>query len=489
MTSVCVLCSLFSSQLVLFQGSLAIVFDVLGSSVRRRKAYNRLVLGISCADLFVSLAWMASTAPIPRYDQFGDASSVPGSIGSNVSCKIQGLFMEFLVMSTFYNGMLSFYYLLVIVYGWSEARIGRIQVWLHGIPIGTGLAFALGGLPYYRSVSLGCHISVPPHETSWFPTLFFVTVPSLTVTIAASAMIVRVYLKVRNHQRLHDRWRFPTTTTISTQDDLLDNHHHHNNTGSDEIRRIHGGSRFKRRSSTTSLTSTTTTTTSSSRLEDEVFWQAVWYLAAFYITNVTQFAVALVAGLEFETGVIQHDLYGLWVTHVVLAPLQGLWNSLIYFRPRLVGKSETAAKARRRASLSVQRRSSTSSANNNNGRVVLPTSSSTSFLQHPPNGNALHTLEDDMDVDNNDNINDHNHINDHNNNNDQEDYYDSLTPPKNTDVLDCSGSTGIDLSYRDPLDNLEAFDGQGDSKRRQLIPEWMRTSLRRDKLDWDGSFY
>ena len=328
------------------------MMDVLGSPVRRNKPYNRLVFGLSCTDVLVSLAWMASTAPIPKYDGWGPARA-EGAIGNDLTCKIQGFFIQFQVMSTFYNAMLSTYYLLVIVHGWSEARIAGIQILLHGIPVATGLGLAFGGIRYYTTTTLGCHISVPPHEQSWFPWLFFVTVPSLTVTIAATVMIVRVYLKVRIQQRVRDRWRFPSQRRLCGSGGVEDLEEvHRSSRGVREVAPAAASASFRNRPLRNSTTTTTTTTTTT-RLETQVFWQAVWYLAAFYITVSSHFAVTLLAGLEFETGVARANLYGLWVAHVLFAPLQGLWNSLIYFRPRLLQQS---AKPRQQQQQQQQRR-------------------------------------------------------------------------------------------------------------------------------------
>ena len=451
--------------------------------------------------MLVSLAWLTASAPIPRYDLWGEPERAPGAIGSTVSCKIQGFFLQLQVMSTFYNAVLSTYYLLVIVHGWSEARVARIQGWLHGVPLVAGLGLAFGALGFYRSITIVCHLQVPPFESSWFPVLFFVTVPTFIVTVAVTVMIVRVYVKVRNQQRTNDKWRFPSDEQlrvggnegVEPEQQEEPPPPHRRLLDAAALSREPSRSRLFPRNSTRSTTTTT-------KLEQQVFWQAVWYLAAFYITNVTQFTVTILAALEFETNlVIRHNLYGMWVTHVFLAPLQGLWNALIYFRPRMV-RSTTLAKTRRqrrrssnlassqRRSSSVEssgapNNSSSSSSSNNNRKPfwdwifgALPvvsrrTSLSQNSSSNPPN--AFDLIDDNVEDQNDDDK-------------DQE-----ASHIANTETFDLSGSSGVSY-YKDELDSSGASvlcDDNRKGRKYWTTPEWLSTRLRREKLSWDGSFY
>mmetsp|Transcript_1012 Transcript_1012/g.1846 ORF Transcript_1012/g.1846 Transcript_1012/m.1846 type:complete len:95 (-) Transcript_1012:430-714(-) len=54
------------------------------------------------------------------------------------------------------------------------------------------------------------------------------------------------------------------------------------------------------------------------------------------MTHVMQFGVTLFAALQFRGNVWERNMYPLWLTFVILSPLQGFWNAAIYFRPRIV---------------------------------------------------------------------------------------------------------------------------------------------------------
>merc|ERR1712176_444047 len=78
-----------------------------------------------------------STWTVPR-----DSGAV-FAIGTERTCNIQAFFIFMCVSSVLYNASLSFYFLLVIRFGWKDRSINRIEPLLHGLPllwgIGTGL--------------------------------------------------------------------------------------------------------------------------------------------------------------------------------------------------------------------------------------------------------------------------------------------------------------------------------------------------------------
>ena len=63
--------------------------------------------------------------------------------------------------------------------------------------------------------------------------------------------------------------------------------------------------------------------------------QALFYLGAFYLTHTMPLVVILVTALQYYNRIHYPNMYPLWVSLVALAPLQGFWNSLVYFRPRI----------------------------------------------------------------------------------------------------------------------------------------------------------
>jgi hypothetical protein len=121
--------------------------------------YHRLVLGMSFCCLSSSIAWFFTTWPIPR-----DTPDVYGAVGTRGTCTAQGFFAQFSISSVMYNASLSVYYVLVIVYGWSERRIVKIEpyIHLHAISWGLGTGLASIGLTLFNQVGWDCWISAYP---------------------------------------------------------------------------------------------------------------------------------------------------------------------------------------------------------------------------------------------------------------------------------------------------------------------------------------
>ncbi len=97
-----------------------------------------------------------STWPIPR----GGACL---AAGTTATCTAQGFFLQITALCTpTYNVSLAIYYLLVIVKGWKETRVKKIEKYLHALPIclGFGTAFAALGLKLYKSAVFLCWIGI-----------------------------------------------------------------------------------------------------------------------------------------------------------------------------------------------------------------------------------------------------------------------------------------------------------------------------------------
>ena len=75
-------------------------------------------------------------------------------------------------------------------------------------------------------------------------------------------------------------------------------------------------------------------------LSDEVFWQSVLYLSAFYLSYSFIFAS------QFVKEVNEH--YWFWILQAAITPLQGFFNFLIYIRPRLAKHMRDKAAERAR---------------------------------------------------------------------------------------------------------------------------------------------
>jgi hypothetical protein len=174
---------------------------------------------------------------------------------------------------------LSLYYFLSIVHSWKESKLKKIRLWLHATPLVIGFSLAFAGIPFYSNAILACYITPPPLAPTWTHILVFGMVPIGAVIAFTSIMMTMVYLKVRKDLRGSIKWQ-------------------------------KGGTKKGKPD-----------------LEKEVFWQSVFYLSAFWIS----WPILIVSNVKSDNGV-----YPFWVAVMLLAPIQGFSNFLVYVRPRIL---------------------------------------------------------------------------------------------------------------------------------------------------------
>jgi len=68
------------------------------------------------------------------------------------------------VSSGLYSASLSFYYLLSIVYGWKQDRLGKVEPFLHGVPLVFGIVAAITNIPLknYNNAIFWCAVNRHP---------------------------------------------------------------------------------------------------------------------------------------------------------------------------------------------------------------------------------------------------------------------------------------------------------------------------------------
>ena len=265
-----------------------IAIDVLRDKKKRNNPYCLLMIGMSCFDFCYSLAWIASTAPIP-YDI---ALPIEGAAGNEATCKAQCFFFQLGLGSIFYTVMLTTYYYMVIVQSKREPWIKKQQWWLHGIPIVLGLALAGASIPHAFNVFYGCHVATYPR----WPNRLLLVFPVAFVLCYCTPVMIYIWWHVRKQSRKSKKWR----------------------------QKGSGGGVL-------------------GKLESQVMWQAIFYLSAFWFTwPLFLLGVAKPSILSGPGG------YAFAVVCFLLAPMQGLLNGLIYFRPRLTKMIETRRKSNQR---------------------------------------------------------------------------------------------------------------------------------------------
>jgi hypothetical protein len=302
-------------------GSLLIIYNVTTSPKKRKSFYHQLVSTMSVFDVFGSLAWIVSTAPEPKYEPDIASSDVPtgiyGAIGTPASCTAQGFFFQLGYTGIFYNMVLTMYYVLVIKYGMRERRLFQLR-WFFHVPVlvaGLGLAFA--GIPYYEYLFFACHIPPPPLvDSSTLINLFSIAPISIVLIVSTMNMAI-IYWHVHQQDKAANRWRMTMRANGDSSEAYF-----LSGMMSSMIRKL-------RRSSgaaAVSLPSRSSTPRPTNRLSNAVWWQALLYVSSFLLTWPIYFVANFNATRED---------YAFWLILAILNPLQGFWNCLIYFRPRL----------------------------------------------------------------------------------------------------------------------------------------------------------
>lgn len=186
-----------------------IIQHVLRDRRRRRLTYHRLLLGMSVSDFFGSLCCFLSTWPIPR----GEACL---AAGTTATCTAQGFFNQTAALTTpTYNISLAIYYLLVIVKGWKENRVFKIEKYLHALPIlaGFGTGFAGLGLRLYNGAGWICWIAPAPNNPErdnpnyGIFRLAFLYADAWAIIIFLAICMCTIYCHVLKQERKLDKYR------------------------------------------------------------------------------------------------------------------------------------------------------------------------------------------------------------------------------------------------------------------------------------------
>ena len=193
--------SLFSSTFI--------IQHVLRDRKRRSLTYHRLLLGMSISDFFGSLMCFLSTWPIPR----GEACL---AAGTTATCTAQGFFNQTAALCTpTYNISLAIYYILVIVKGWKESRVSKIEKYLHALPIlaGFGTGFAALGLKLYNGAGWICWIAPAPNNPErndpnyGIYRLAFLYADAWAIIIFLAICMTIIYFHVLKQEKKLDKYR------------------------------------------------------------------------------------------------------------------------------------------------------------------------------------------------------------------------------------------------------------------------------------------
>ena len=280
-----------SAAILSLMGAAYILYDALLSNNKRNRktVYHQLVIGMATFDVASAIAWAFASAPIPKFLN-NDFWAVHGIVGNEATCRAQGFFIQLGLTSVYYNVSMSTYYLLVIVYSWSDFKLRKIRIWLHGIPIVLGIVLSIWGLRHYDWIEYACHLcpvldGSPTFKEDYVAILLMVVVPiAISIVLIVGQLLVILFSVYRKSQTAK-RWRLQSGDTSGrpSKMDIL-------------------------------LTKT--------------LWQCLFYTLAFSITWPMVFAVYLES--------VDMNGYYIALFYAFVAPLQGFNNFLVYVRPRIM---------------------------------------------------------------------------------------------------------------------------------------------------------
>lgn len=264
-----------------------------GRAERKKKlstTYNRLVLGMSICDAFVSCCFFLTSWPIPA-----GTPGVYGAVGTQGTCIAQGFFSQFSLAVVMYNAMLALFYLFKIRYQWRDKFIStKVEPFMHAFALIVGIGTSSAGvaLDLYNNDIWECWISPMPLDCkeSWShhgestcvrgdnASLYrwvFYYAPLWFAIVFVTVVMFLVYRAVVTVEKKVEKY----------------------------------GYRERKHSK-------------------QVAQQGFWYCGAFYITWIFPTITRL-------TQLITHGApYPLVLVTALFVPLQGFFNCLVYIHPR-----------------------------------------------------------------------------------------------------------------------------------------------------------
>lgn len=94
-----------------------------------RLPVTRVIMGANISDIVFSTGLAMSTFVAPEHLDY-----IMFNQGNTWTCTLQGFLIQFgLVASPLFAFVLSLFYLLIIKYRWTDARLHRLEPWVHGV--------------------------------------------------------------------------------------------------------------------------------------------------------------------------------------------------------------------------------------------------------------------------------------------------------------------------------------------------------------------
>lgn len=255
----------------------------------------RAIFALSLSDIFFSMPFFITTwaAPAELDDPY-----LWGNVGNRQTCTTQGFILQLGIQSTpLFNFLQAFFVLLMTRYDWSVAQIENWEGWVHGAIWLYSLAASLFPVPLdlYNSNILVCYLG--GSEKADLVALISCIFPLWIVIPACLVCMMLLYKSV--HETEQRTRRYSSDFLQGSTDGSVETLENHPS--------IHRRNRLSR----------------------AVAEQAMWYMGAFFLAHTFNLVNNI---LFFSPLQIYNEIFDMFT--YILAPLQGFFNALVYFRSR-----------------------------------------------------------------------------------------------------------------------------------------------------------
>jgi hypothetical protein len=339
-------------------GSGLLLYVIFSDAKRKlRHVYHRALLGFSILDIFVSIVYAASSLPVPR-----GTPGTFGAIGNWTTCQISGLLLQFSMSLGMYWAFICLYYVSLVRYRVREHALIRYEVIVHVlaflVPFGLGITFVNLDMYNPTNIIVGhCFLNCYPanclrveHVECERGEQYFMwsVVTMVPVAIAFLIVVFSTLLTcqaVRKTQMRQNRWNFSSSSMVlpgdmhSTDQDLeatttIGTTTNNNNNHSLRERGMHQSLAWTR--SMRMLRTNSATATVMMETTRQVYIQSILYILSYFAASipyiVIQFSTLFLDGVKEN-----RRYYFTWtVLFKIFLPSTGIWNFLIYCRPRMV---------------------------------------------------------------------------------------------------------------------------------------------------------
>ena len=326
-------------------GSSVIVYKVLARMKQKRATpYDRIMLGLSGCDIVASVGFGLAPILLPQ-----ETSQRVWAKGNDATCTFVGFLYQLGFSAVWYNGLLSFYYLLTVKFGIKRQNFSKyFEVWFHATTLVyfTTTATLGAALGFFSELELsqGCWIGEYPQGCeaegnckSKYIGWSFAGGPFLFSFLAVATNNLCIYCHVRsslgnnvkktkgrrekNHKNKdnnsniskNSKGRAATATSQTTTTTIPSPKNNNNNNNNDNTVAARQREVHKKQIA-------------------EVAVQGFLYVGTFFTTYTPGFAIRILESIGWNPS-DEASIYWLLLLDAFLKPLQGLLNMFVYTKP------------------------------------------------------------------------------------------------------------------------------------------------------------